>query len=336
MLVLTAVVLLSLLSRSYKGSTGNLSRHPCVAKAPTQQKASLLAFMEQTPTFEKMCVRWMVLTFQAISVVEHEAFSSMIHSLSPRIRVPTRRDVVADLASLETTAREGILQELEGQFAALTQDAWTSGAMDAFLSLTTHYLDENFAAHSLTVECSPFPGSHTGEAIAAKTEQMLQRAGVPLSHVSAIVADNAANQALAGRLSDFDSVACVPHTLQLTVKQILDEPEVAETLAVSRSIVGSFKHSALKCAELKEEQKRLGLRMRRLLQDVRTRWSSTFRHLVTLLENKRAVNVMCSRYCAPEGAVIDINVDATSNCPLQSVASETPVSFVAGCALRLL
>ena len=304
MLVLTAVVLLSLLSRSYKGSTGNLSRHPCVAKAPAQQKASLLAFMEQTPTFEKMCVRWMVLTFQAISVVEHEAFSSMIHSLSPRIRVPTRRDVVADLASLETTAREGILQELEGQFAALTQDAWTSGAMDAFLSLTTHYLDENFAAHSLTVECSPFPGSHTAEAIAAKTEQMLQRAGVPLSHVSAIVADNAANQALAGRLSDFDSVACVPHTLQLTVKQILDEPEVAETLAVSRSIVGSFKHSALKCAELKEEQKRLGLRMRRLLQDVRTRWSSTFRHLVTLLENKRAVNVMCSRYYAPEGAAL--------------------------------
>ena len=250
----------------YAGSTGNLSRHPCVAKSISVQKDSLIAFMEPTPAFEKMCVRWLVMTFQPISVVEHEAFVSMIHSINPRIRVPSRRDVVADLASLEATARAGILTELEGQFAALTQDAWTSAGMDAFLSLTTHFLDENFTSHSLTVECSPFPGSHTAVAIAAKTEQILERAGVPLDHVSAVVADNAAKQALAGMLSVFDSVACVPHTLQLTVKQILDEPEMAATLAVSRSIVGSFKHSALKCAELKEEQKRLVLMIRRLQQ----------------------------------------------------------------------
>lgn len=273
-----------------------------IAKELTAAAGSITNHMEQKPEVEKMLVRWMVLTFQPTSTVEHATFKDLLHCINPKIRVPSRRDIVADLLATEATAREGILRELEGQFVALTQDAWTSSAVLAFLSLTVHYMDAQFKLHSLPLECSPFPGSHTAVAIAAKTEEMLSRAGISPAYVSAVVADNAANQVAAGALADFDSVACAPHTLQLTVKQILEEPSVAELLTVTRSIVGSFKHSALKGAELKEEQERAGLRIRRLLQDVRTRWSSTWRHLLSLRESKRAVKVICSRYAEPEGS----------------------------------
>lgn len=270
------------------------------AKELTAAAGSITKHMEQKPEVERMLVRWMVLTFQPTSTVEHATFKDLLHCINSKIRVPSRRDIVADLLATEATAREGILRELEGQFVALTQDAWTSSAVQAFLSLTVHYMDAQFKLHSLPLECSPFPGSHTALAIAAKTEEMLSRAGISPAYVSAVVADNAANQVAAGALADFDSVACAPHTLQLTVKQILEEISVAELLTVTRSVVGSFKHSALKGAELEEEQERAGLRIRRLLQDVRTRWSSTWRHLLSLRESKRAVKVICSRYAEPE------------------------------------
>lgn len=290
------------MSRRYKNSSGNLSKHGCSQEALLLPSSGPLdSHVQRAPDFSKLLVRWLVLTYQPISVVEHEAFKTMIHGISTHLHVPSRREVVAELTSLEATARAGVLNALEGQMVALTEDAWTSAAVQAFLSLTVHYLDENFTPVSLPVECSPFPGSHTAEAIAAKTEAMLERNGIPLDYVSAIVADNAANQVAAGRLAPFDSVACVPHTLQLTAKKLLDQDDVFELLRITRKIVGAVKHSSLKGDELKAEQKVMGLQELRLLQDVKTRWASTYRHLLQLLINKRAVNVLCSRHAAPDG-----------------------------------
>lgn len=256
-------------------------------------------FVKRAPDFAKLLVRWLILTYQPLSVVEHEAFKTMLRSISAHLHVPTRREVVDELAVLEHTARQGILESLKGQMVALTEDAWTSAATQAFLSLTVHYLDEDFSPVSLPLECTPFPGSHTADAIAAKTVEMLERNGIPMGNVSAMVADNAANQVAAGRLAPFDSIACVPHTLQLTAKKLLDQDEVFDLLAITRKIVGAVKHSSLKGDELKAEQKAMGLKVLRLLQDVKTRWASTYRHLLQLLLNKRAVNVLCSRHAAP-------------------------------------
>ena len=290
---------------SFKGSSGNLKKH-AVGHAKEggdddskQLRADIRQYCEQAPQVEKMIVRWLILTFQPVSVVEHQAFKDMLHSINPRIRVPSRRDVTRDILALEGIAREGVIAELEGQMVALTSDAWTSAAVEAFLSLTVHYLTSDFVPVSLPVECSPFPGSHTAERIFEKTEQLLQHNGIKIEFVSAMVADNAASQAKAGSMAAFDSCACAAHTLQLTAKKLLDVPEVAATLKISRKIVGSVKHSCLKGEELRREQEQTSSRIMRLLQDVKTRWSSTYRHLSVMLQNKGPVSILCMRHAEP-------------------------------------
>lgn len=180
----------------YHGSTGNLDCH-MTAKHKDRKSADrskITRFMGQTPTFKRALIKWLVLTYQPLSVTEHEAFREMIHSISASLKIPSRKELCDALDGLEEHARTAIFKALQGQMLAITTDAWTSAATEAFLSLTVHYLDEAFNMQTLPVECAAFPGSHTGERIKEKICQMLERSGVSADDISAMVADNAANQ----------------------------------------------------------------------------------------------------------------------------------------------
>ena len=288
----------------YYSCTGNIDCHMKSKhkdKVHGADKTKITRFMGQTPTFKRALVKWLVLTYQPLSVTEHKSFKEMIASISPSLKIPSRRELCDALDGLEEQARAAILEALQGQMLAITTDAWTSAATEAYLSLTVHYLDQAFNMQTLPLECTSFPGSHTGERIKQKICHMLERSGVSADDISAMVADNAANQVLAGELCSFDSVPCAPHTLQLTVKDILDDPVCQSLLRKARKIVSAFKHSALKGQELREHQARCGLKPKRLLQDVKTRWSSTYLCITTLCENKAAVSAVCAMHAPVRG-----------------------------------
>lgn len=123
--------------------------------------------------------------------------------------------------------------------------------------------------------------------------------GLRLSHTLHV--HSITSQVLAGQLCSFDSVPCAPHTLQLTVKDILEDPACQSILKKARKLVAAFKHSALKCQELRQQQDRCGLKHKRLLQDVKTRWSSTYLSISTLCENKPAVSAVCAMHAPVRG-----------------------------------
>ena len=291
---------------SYKGSTGNVSRHvtQCHPDAEAAHKAKGGPMDKHVAhvSLKDYIVRWMVQTYQPLSAVEHESFKSMIAFINPKAPVPSREQVVDWLRETEATARRAVKSMLRGESVALTSDAWTSASQDPYLSMTVHYIDSEWQLVSLPLECAAFGGSHTAVRIMQKTEQLLARNNIGEELVSALVIDNAANVQLAGALASFDSVPCAPHTLQLTVKQILEDPAVAKLLRRVRKIVGAFKHSSLKVEELIREQEQLGLKVLRLIQDVKTRWASTYLMLVNFLKNRQAIAVVCMRHKDPAGS----------------------------------
>jgi hAT family C-terminal dimerisation region len=317
----------------YKGSTCNLQRHmdSChitdAVQIAEQGKGSLKAWLAETEHFRWQLVRWMVLTYQPLSTPDHEAFKGLIASLSPRTTVPTARDVVADLTTLEQLARKHICKVIDSQFCAFTTDAWTSSAVDAYMSIVASFIDESFKLVVLPLECAPFSGSHTAENILSTIQQLAERNGMSEDFISAMVADNAANQKKAGELASFESLPCAPHTLQLTVKLILEDEDFKDVLAEARKVVKAFKHSALKGEELREEQKRLGLKLQRLLQDVRTRWSSTYLMLKTMCANRHAIDIVCTRHAAVHSAAK--KTAATSVAKATSTAAANGVSTTA-------
>jgi len=97
-----------------------------------------------------------------------------------------------------------------------------------------------------------------------------------------------------------ESVGCFIHTLQLVIHDcIFKNRDFVEILGKCRKIVGHFSHSSLACSKLKNIQENLKLPIHKLIQDVTTRWNSTFYMLSRLHEQRQAVTAYAAEKDIP-------------------------------------
>lgn len=134
---------------------------------------------------------------------------------------------------------------------------------------------------------------------------MLQTWGIDKSAVHVVLRDNAKNMVKAMNDAELPSLPCVAHTLQLAVNEgLLAQECVADAVSVGRKIVGHFKHSALAYSQLEDIQVQLNQPVKRLQQDVPTRWNSTYYMLQSLIEQKRALGIFGSEHELPDNLTI--------------------------------
>lgn len=170
----------------------------------------------------------------------------------------------------------------------------------SLLSLTAHFIDSNFERHNIVLHCQDFTGSHSAEALVNAFSGMFQSRGIQREKIHAILTDNAKNMQKAMRDADFPGLPCVAHTLQLAVHEgVLSQQSILDITASGRRIVGHFKHSPLAYTRLENVQKQLGQPIKKLRQDVSTRWNSTLYMFQSLLEQKLALAAYASEHELP-------------------------------------
>ena len=93
-----------------------------------------------------------------------------------------------------------------------------------------------------------------------------------------ILRDNAYNVAAAfNEDSGFQSTGCLIHSLQLVIKkEVIEFPAIKDALDKARKICGHANKSNVFCAEIRRQQNIQGMEEKVLIQDVVTRWNSTF------------------------------------------------------------
>lgn len=97
------------------------------------------------------------------------------------------------------------------------------------------------------------------------------------SKVQCMVTDNASNMILSAQLLHLRHVPCFAHNLNLIVKKALDQtPVINEICQKARKIVGLFRSSCKAKDKLVEMQGLMGRPALKLIQEVETRWNSTF------------------------------------------------------------
>ena len=92
----------------------------------------------------------------------------MLKVLDPKYVVPSRK-IFSDVAlpQLYNSTRQRIAKELEEvSFYSATTDLWPSRTMQPYMSLTVHFIINDWTLRSICLQTAYFPEDHTGEIIA--------------------------------------------------------------------------------------------------------------------------------------------------------------------------
>ncbi|KAH7678440.1 zinc finger protein, partial [Aphelenchoides avenae] len=190
------------------------------------------------------------------------------------------------------------------QFLSFTSDVW-SGPCNSFISLTVHGITEEWNRFMFVLAVREFSGSHTAERIEQIVYDLLREWDLDRERVHVILHDQASSMISAFEDSEIEDADCGAHKLNLIVRNSLYPKEggkvmvtpITTLLALCRSIVTHFRHSHKASDILRQIQKQLNVVEHNLIQDVETRWDSTFFMIDRLLEQKAAINAYCVEHC---------------------------------------
>ena len=110
-----------------------------------------------------------------------------------------------------------------------------------------------------------------------------------------IVTDNASNMDIAASTAELEPhVGCFAHTINLACQRGLKVPALSRLLGRIRKVVGFFHRSTTAAAVLKSKQVQLDLPQHKLVQDVQTRWNSSYDMIKRYLEQEPAIHAALS------------------------------------------
>lgn len=177
------------------------------------------------------------------------------------------------------------------KWVSFTTDAWTNPTKTcSLLSFTAHFLHGS-VRRKLVLSAMVLEEDHDGVYLARKLNEAISTWGLE-GKVHLGVRDNAANMISAMRNANVQDTGCVAHTLQLVIHDALfTQTSVESVIKKARKIVTHFKHSEQACRKFCDCQKSCDLPEHKLLQDVETRWNSTYIMLERLVEQRKAVNL---------------------------------------------
>ena len=237
----------------------------------------------------------MALDNQPFNIVEHTGFQRLMKLVAPNYVIPSRRyfseKIIPNIYDKLACSISELLQDVTS--ISFTSDIWSDPhANNAYISMSGHFVNVNYERRDILLNVKHFPGRHTGVAISDIFSEMIESWKIPPSKCHLLLRDNAPNISLGAELAQLNSEGCFIHTLQLALNDgIFSQRSVKDIVSIGRNIVKHFSHSPLACSRLNEIQKELGVAEHKLLQDVVTRWNSTFYMLERLYEQRRAIGM---------------------------------------------
>jgi len=237
-----------------------------------------------------------------LSLVEDEAFKQMVSYLELGYKFPSRFFFTGMLQEKYNALLEKIATIVaDVDFVCITTDTWTSLATDSYLTATVHYVSDDWVLKSIILGTMFLDDRHTGENLSQWILELITKFGINPEKVVAVVHDNASNMLVAASklksLHGWESVRCSAHTLQLVVHAALSSNvKVQAALTKAKKLIEHFRRSTVAKQALVEQQERMEKEPLQLIQDVPTRWSSTFQMCKRLLQLRLPVTIVMANH----------------------------------------
>jgi hypothetical protein len=159
--------------------------------------------------------------------------------------------------------------------------------------------------HSHVLETISIPERHTSLNLSIRLTEIAKCWGIE-NKVACVVTDNASNIVNAIKECGWEHISCFAHTLNLAVKDSLqDADNIRALLLKCRELVGFF-HRSSRAASVLKQQCELDRRITRktLVQDIETRWNSSV-YMISSILNLRvpvmaALGMLEKSHLAPD------------------------------------
>lgn len=157
---------------------------------------------------------------QPFSMFEDEGFRNFIKILDPSYSIPSRKAVKAMVVARYTITKEKAWAKVKQASAvSLMADMWTSMNMDAYLSVTGHYVSDSLDLATVLSGVQYFPLTLSAAHIAEVTANSIAEWGIT-KKVSGLVVDGANNIVASVNQRNIRHIYCFAHMLNLFVKKI--------------------------------------------------------------------------------------------------------------------
>ncbi|KAK9733188.1 hypothetical protein RND81_04G049900 [Saponaria officinalis] len=295
-----------------KNGTGNLIRHlkNCKGKYLRDIGQFILqsnngSLVSKLPKFSVDEFRQLVAIAIAkhnlpLQLVEYEGIRNCFYYLNTDVKFFVRNTIKADILKMYGTEKEKLILLLKKACGriSLTSDCWTSVTTDGYMSLTAHFIDENWQLQKRILNFIFLPPPHTGVAMSVKVNTFLKEWGIENRVMFMTLANASANDSMVESLKsdlhlmgngEYFHVRCCAHILNLIVQEGLKDLDdaiikVRESVKYNKGSQ-SRKQRFLTCVQHVNLESVRGLR-----QDVPTRWNSTYHMLDSALYYRRAFN----------------------------------------------
>ena len=159
----------------------------------------------------------------------------------------------------------------------LTTDSWTSRSTENYIAVTAHYVTNEYKLQSCPLECVKFSERHTAQNLSRELQRVVSEWQLTDKVVS-ITTDNAA------KITGWKHLSCFVHTLNLVVQSGMAALKPVHDKV--KAIVEFFHKSTTAAEKLRLLQQQLSPDQQplKLVNDVATRWNSTYYMLQQILQ----------------------------------------------------
>jgi hypothetical protein len=262
---------------------------PATAKGIKQfyEVSSSLTSVCQKSNEVTQLLKLIVCNHWPLSTVESPMFRDYVKCLSPKASLFSRRQIADELRleflKCQNKARTMFKKICTSGKAAVTVDHWTSISNETYASFTVHVISERFEMVNMPFTIRKISGHTTSTDIATDVALMCANANVA---PTCIVTDCEPSMVAASRLMPHGWQGCTNHRLEKVAKRIFDSPTHAHALKKARQVAGHFHSSSQANEQLNKMTLLVMKKSYTTIQDVETRWWSTWSCCNRLLELK--------------------------------------------------
>jgi len=192
-------------------------------------------------------------------------------TVAPKYKIPRRQHFSEkEIPNMYVKLKDDIANSLHFAF---TTDLWTTNTGHPYMSLTVHFWEMKAACLEMTF----LPDDHTSVNIKEMFENLINEWEIQQSALVCVTTDNATKMKAAFKsILPSKWLSCFGHNLNLALGKALKIDQVDAAVRACRSVVQGFNHSWKRRRELAKKQAELNLPQHTLIQDVVTRWGSTY------------------------------------------------------------